>query len=77
MIYPTDAIEANVEGKVSVQFFVEQNGDVSDLRIRKSLGYGCDAEALRLIREGAKWIPGTVNGDTTRQEVTIKVKFKL
>ena len=47
--YPKAAMDAKVEGKVLVQYDIDDNGFVHNARILKGLGYGCDEEALRLV----------------------------
>jgi hypothetical protein len=42
----------------------------------KGLGYGCDEEAIRLLKEGPEWIPGSEDGLPTEKEAELKVKFK-
>jgi TonB family protein len=48
--YPKEALEAGIEGNVVVEYRVNDNGDVISARVLKGLGYGCDEEALRLVR---------------------------
>lgn len=73
---PQAAIEGNIKGKVVVRFNVDGTGILSDFIIVKSLGYGCDEEAIRLIKEGPAWKAAIKNGLTTSQEVKMKVNFK-
>jgi len=75
--YPEDAQKRGVEGTVKVQFTVDTEGNPTDFTIKKSLGYGCDEEAIRLIEEGPLWQPATRNGDFEPDQVTVKVRFKL
>jgi hypothetical protein len=42
----------------------------------KSLGYGCDKEAIRLLKEGPVWTPGSEDGQPAEMETEVKVKFK-
>ena len=53
--YPSAARAAGIEGVVKLQFKVLANGDIFDVRVVKSLGMGCDEEAVRLIKEGPSW----------------------
>lgn len=53
--YPEAAADARVHGKVVVEFDIDAQGRPVNLRIVRSLGYGCDEEAMRLIREGPAW----------------------
>jgi TonB family protein len=72
---PKQAIENQIVGTVEVEFKVNKKGELSDFKITKSLGYGCDEEAIRLIREGPKWLPKTQGGYTGRQRVRQVVNF--
>jgi|GEM_PF-934566 len=53
--YPKAAKAANIEGKVVLEFSIQTNGALSNFKIIESLGYGCDEEAIRLLKEGPKW----------------------
>lgn len=59
--YPAAAMNANVEGRVVIQMLVDETGQMSSPTVIKSLGYGCDEEALRVIR-GARFEPARVGG---------------
>lgn len=50
MRYPEEALAAGIEGQVHLHYWVEGNGKVVEAEITHSLGYGCDEEALRLVR---------------------------
>jgi len=54
-VYPEAAKAAGIKGEVSIEFIVGEDGRPTELKISQSLGYGCDEEALRLIREGPDW----------------------
>ena len=72
---PKKAIENQIVGEVEVEFEINKIGEPSDFKITKSLGYGCDEEAIRLIKEGPKWLPKTYGGNTGRQRVRQVVNF--
>jgi TonB family protein len=72
---PKQAVDNQIVGTVEVEFKVNKKGELSDFKIIKSLGYGCDEEAIRLIREGPKWLPKIYGGDTGRQRVRQVVNF--
>ncbi|MEL6846239.1 MAG: energy transducer TonB, partial [Bacteroidota bacterium] len=55
--YPSAAIDAGVDGKVFVRFVVQPDGSLSDITVFKGLGYGCDEEAIRLVRNMPDWEP--------------------
>ncbi|RRA99184.1 energy transducer TonB [Larkinella rosea] len=64
---PPEAKEKGISGTVRVRFLVAPDGSVSQFSIIKSLGYGCDEEAIRLIREGPRWKPLIRNGQPVAQ----------
>ncbi|HEX5171170.1 MAG TPA: TonB family protein [Cyclobacteriaceae bacterium] len=75
--YPALAIQNNTEGKVTVQFTVEPNGQLTDFRVVKSLGSGCDDEVIRLIKEGPKWSPTRRNDEPVKSKAKVKMRFAL
>lgn len=77
MVYPPAAAEAGVEGVVVVEFFVETDSTLSNFQVKRSLGHGLDEEALRLLREGPKWQAATAAGSPIRQQVRVRIPFKL
>ncbi|MCR9251793.1 MAG: energy transducer TonB [bacterium] len=62
LVYPTEAKAANIEGSVKLIFTVNIDSTVTDFIVLQGLGYGCDEEAIRLVKEGPKWIP-LLNGN--------------
>ena len=75
--YPGRAIRRGIEGRVFVEFVVEKDGRISQLKILKGIDRECDKEALRLIRSFAKWKPGKHRGKTVRVKRSFPVMFKL
>jgi TonB family protein len=75
--YPIQAIENKVQGKVTVKFEISPTGTITDFQITKGIGFGCDEEAIRLIRQGPKW-SAPKRGDTpVKGRVKVRVKFSL
>jgi TonB family protein len=72
---PAEAAAKGIHGTVVVRFIVQPDGSLTNLRVTKGLGYGCDEEALRLVREGPRWVPATRRGKPTRQRVRVEVPF--
>lgn len=60
--YPEDAIESRITGKVLVQFIVDKEGNISDVKALNDPGEGLAAEAVRIIKKGPKWKPAEQNG---------------
>lgn len=77
LIYPEEARLNQVEGKVILKLSLNELGEISKIEIKRSLGFGCDEEAIRLIKEGAGWSPAFVDGEPINTSVRVKVKFEL
>lgn len=75
--YPTAAQRANIQGKVFLSFIVEKDGSITDIETMKGIGFGCDEEAMRVVKLMPKWIAGKQNGRNVRVKFTIPVFFKL
>lgn len=73
--YPAAAQRSNVTGKVYVQFIVNADGSSSDIQILKSVGFGCDEEAIRVL-ETVKWTPGKQSGRIVRSRFTVPIAFQ-
>ena len=75
--YPAEAAKKKIEGRVFLQFVVEKDGSLTDIKLLTNLGYGCDEEAMRLIKNMPKWTPGRQNGVKKRTRRSITVNFKI
>jgi len=75
--YPQLAKDSGIQGRVYVTFVIENDGSVSDARILRGIGGGCDEEALRVINLMPKWKPGTERGKSVRVQYSLPVKFTL
>lgn len=75
--YPQAARESGIEGTVFIRFVVKEDGSVSDIAVLKGLGFGCDDEAIRLVRKMPKWIPGEHAGKRVAVYKTMPIGFKL
>ena len=76
IIYPKEAKKKNIEGKVFVQCKITSEGRVGDVKVIKGLGFGCDEEAIRVVKS-SKWIPCKINDRPIEVDVTIPLIFKL
>jgi len=72
--YPRDGIN----GQVTLQFVIDRTGSIpaEQIKIIKSLSPSCDAEAIRLIKNSPKWIPGMQNGKAIISRFTMPIRFK-
>ncbi len=75
--YPKQAIRRGVSGKVFVEFVVDKDGSLSQLRVAKGIGAGCDEEALRVIRNSPRWNPGKQRGRAVRVRMVVPITFRL
>lgn len=75
--YPTIAQENGVQGRVIIQFVVNQDGSIVDPVVMRSVDPYLDKEALRVIKMMPKWKPGKQRGKAVRVKYTVPVTFKL
>lgn len=75
--YPEEAKDKDIQGLAIVEFIVEKDGSISNVKILRSIGGGTDEETLRVIGLMPKWTPGKDNGQTVRVEYKLPVRFKL
>ena len=71
--YSEDMKENELRGKVIVSFVVEKDGSLSNLKVIRSIGYGTDNEAMRVVTKMPKWLPGEQNGKKVRCSYTIPI----
>lgn len=75
--YPLQARQSGVEGRVDVQFVVEQDGSLSAVKAIKGIGSGCDEEAERVVRNAPRFKPGRQNGKPVRVRMVVPITFEL
>ena len=75
--YPSQARNAGVEGKVYISFVVNSTGRITDTKIVKGIGEGCNEEALQVVSEMPFWKPATQQGRPVSVRFVIPVYFKL
>jgi len=75
--YPTAAVNAKIEGTVFVNFVIDENGKIKDIKILRGVGYGCDEEAIRLMSIMPAWKPGMQNGKKVAVRYNMPFEFKL
>jgi protein TonB len=75
--YPQMAKESGIQGRVFVTFVVERDGKVTDVRVLRGIGGGCDEEAIRVVKNMPKWTPGKQRGKPVRVQFNLPVKFTL
>jgi TonB family protein len=75
--YPANAAKNNVEGRVAVQFVIEKDGRIGEVKIARSVDPELDAEALRVVKSMPNFIPGRQDGKPVAVWYTIPISFKL
>ncbi len=75
--YPKDALEMKIQGKVYVQFIIEKDGSVSEIKALRPAYPSLNYEACRIIREMPRWRPGIQKGKPVRVSYTIPINFIL
>ncbi len=73
--FPAEAKENNVHGRLMLSVVVEKDGSLSNITVKKGLGYGLDEEIVRIIKMMPKWQPAQHKGKTVRQSQTIVIPF--
>jgi protein TonB len=75
--YPSQARRMGIEGRVFVEFVIGKDGTLTDVKVIKGIGGGCDEEALRVVESSPPWTPGKQRGKPVRQRLTLPIIFKL
>ncbi len=75
--YPEEAKNKNIAGRVFISFVVEKDGSVSNVKVLRGIGGGCDEEAVRVIKGMPKWKPGMQKGKPVRVNFQMPFVFKL
>jgi TonB family protein len=77
MVYPKEARRVGIEGRVFLQFLIRKDGSLTDIKLLKGIGHGCDEEAIRVLQNAEKWKPGTQRGRAVNVRMSIPIVFKL
>ncbi|MBQ2375141.1 MAG: energy transducer TonB [Bacteroidales bacterium] len=77
LIYPEKAKAEGIEGRVFITFTIEKDGSVSNVKILRGIGGGCDEAAKEVIEKMPKWKPGTQRGKPVRVQFNLPIKFEL
>lgn len=75
--YPESAVREGIQGRVTVEFIIDKDGKVTDVKVVKGVSDELDAEAVKVISASPKWKPGRVNGNKVRTSIAVPVEFKL
>lgn len=75
--YPQAAKDNGIEGEVGVQFTVNADGSIGNIRIKRMVDPDLEAEAIRLIKQMPKWTPASDNGTPVESVAELNVSFSL
>lgn len=75
--YPGKAQEAGVSGKVVVNFVVGRDGIITQIKVIRGIGMGCDEEAIRVLQKMPPWTPGQMGGKAVPVYFTFPITFRL
>lgn len=75
--YPRFAQRSHIEGKVHLSFYVDAQGKISDIKVARGIGGGCDEEAIRVLKNSPRWNPGLQRGVSVKSPMSIFIHFKL
>lgn len=74
---PAEAKRSRIHGRSIVSLIVESDGSLSNVVVKRTIGGGCDEEAVRLVQAMPKWTPGKQNGKIVRVQINLPVEFPL
>jgi TonB family protein len=75
--YPQEAKTAGISGHVFVSFIVEKDGEVTNVKVLRGIGHGCDKEAIRVVESMPNWVPGKQSGKNVRVAYNLPIKYSL
>ena len=75
--YPQEAVKDSLQGRVTLQFTIEKDGSVTDVRVLRGCAPVLDEEAVRVVSQSPKWTPGYSNGEPVRVIYNFPVLFQL
>lgn len=77
IVYPEQARKEKISGTVYTEFVVGKDGKISDVKVYKGIGGGCDEEALRIVNMFPNWKPGKQKGKEVMVRFRMPIKFTL
>ena len=75
--YPPSAQENNIQGTVIMNFVVDREGKITNIKVIKGIGFGCDEESIRVLARMPAWTPGKQRGQTVLVSFTMPIRFVL
>lgn len=75
--YPPEAVRDGIQGRVLVDFVIDERGKVTDVRVSRGVDPDLDDEAVRVISASPDWKPARVRGQKVKCELSMYVEFRL
>ena len=75
--YPPEAVRDGIQGRVMVEFVIEKDGSISNVRVVRGISEILDAEAVKVVAASPKWKPARLKGAKVRSSMTIPIEFRL
>jgi protein TonB len=75
--YPASAQENGVQGTVILNFVVDREGKITNIKVIRGIGFGCDEESIRVLQKMPLWSPGKQRGQTVLVSFTMPIRFVL
>ena len=77
IVYPVVAMENGIQGRVALEFTVDTDGSITNVKVLKSVDPFLDKEAMRVIKSSPKWYPAKQNGLAVPYPIQINVVYRL
>jgi periplasmic protein TonB len=75
--YPRQATRMGIDGRVFLSFVVDASGKISDIKVARGIGGGCDEEAMRVLKNSPRWSPGKQRGRAVKSRMSLQILFQL
>ena len=75
--YPVEAVKNRASGRVVLNFVVEKDGSLTDIKVLRDIGFGTAHEAVRILKSSPEWIPGKQHGIPVRVQYTLPLNLQL
>jgi TonB family protein len=76
-VYPHQALQDSIEGKVHIQFTINEDGSISEIMVLKSSNQILSEECIRLIKQMPNWIPSEFKGEKVKSKYMLPITFCL
>lgn len=75
--YPSQARRMGIEGKVFLNFIIDREGNITNIKVTRGIGAGCDEAAIKALQNAPKWNPGKQRGIPVKVNMSLPITFNL